>query len=82
VLKWYQSSAVARRGFCGVCGSNLFWDSSDAQSISITAGSLDKPTGLQASKHIFTESSGDYYRMLDGLPQHSGWPISEHCSSM
>lgn len=23
---WYVSSEWARRGFCGTCGSNLFWD--------------------------------------------------------
>ena len=24
-LRWYESSAHAKRGFCSVCGSNLFW---------------------------------------------------------
>ncbi|RYZ37920.1 MAG: GFA family protein, partial [Myxococcaceae bacterium] len=23
---WFQSSEKARRGFCSVCGSSLFWD--------------------------------------------------------
>src|SRR2546429_4171204 len=25
-LKWYVSSVEARRGFCGRCGSTLFWE--------------------------------------------------------
>ena len=25
-LKWYASSAIARRGFCGECGGTLFWE--------------------------------------------------------
>ena len=73
-LKWYQSSPRARRGFCGVCGSILFWDAPATPSISIAAGSLSKPTGLRASEHIFTESAGDYYQILDELAQHSRWP--------
>jgi hypothetical protein len=24
-LEWYRSSPAAERGFCRVCGSNLFW---------------------------------------------------------
>ena len=25
-LRWYDSSAQARRGFCARCGSTLFWE--------------------------------------------------------
>src|SRR6476646_4007747 len=25
-VKWYQSSPEARRGFCRLCGSSLFWE--------------------------------------------------------
>jgi hypothetical protein len=73
-LRWYQSSPNARRGFCQVCGSNLFWESLGADSISILAGSLDLPTGLVAIEHIFTAEAGDYYSIVDGLPQHAAWP--------
>ncbi len=69
-LRWYQSSASARRGFCSICGSNLFWQPTDGDYIAIWAGSLDDPTGLKAVEHIFTADQGDYYRIEDGLPQH------------
>lgn len=68
-LKWYQSSKTARRGFCQKCGSNLFWEPESKTHISITTGTLDKPTGLSAATHICTESVGDYYRICDDLPQ-------------
>lgn len=68
-LRWYQSSAFARRGFCGECGSVLFWDAADYAHLSITAGSLDGTTGLQLIKHIFVAEKGDYYTIADGLPQ-------------
>jgi len=29
-LKWYAASNEARRGFCGRCGSTLFWEAWDA----------------------------------------------------
>ncbi len=72
-LRWYPSSATARRGFCGECGSNLFWDPVGEPRISIMAGSLNLPTGLTAQGHIFTAAAGDYYRINDGLPQSATW---------
>jgi hypothetical protein len=60
---------MARRGFCHECGSNLFWEPDTKTHISITAGTLDKPTGLTAAAHICVESIGDYYQIIDDLPQ-------------
>lgn len=67
-VRWYQSSQTARRGFCPVCGSQLFWDGGGAN-LSIFAGVLDKPTGLALAGHIFCADKGDYYEIADGLPQ-------------
>ena len=68
-LTWYASSDFAKRGFCQRCGSNLFWKRLDEDTISIAAGCLDLPTGLTLTKHIFTANKGDYYEIIDGLPQ-------------
>ena len=46
-LRWYRSSPEAERGFCSRCGGNLFWRRVDGDEISITAGTLDHPTGLR-----------------------------------
>lgn len=70
-LQWYQSSASARRGFCRVCGSNLFWVPASGTHVSILAGTLDDPTGLNAAAHIHVDTKGDYYSIDDGLPQHT-----------
>ena len=32
------------------------------------AGTLDTPTGLAATAHIFVASAADYYAIGDGLP--------------
>lgn len=68
-LRWYASSSQAQRGFCGVCGGNLFWLPAHGAHISIMAGSLDLPTGLAIAAHIFTADAADYYRICDGAPQ-------------
>jgi len=67
-LQWYQSSEVAKRGFCRLCGSNLFWKS-DSQNISIFAGTLNSPSGLSLTKHIFVADKADYYELTDDLPK-------------
>lgn len=68
-LKWYAASDKARRGFCGNCGSALFWKHGDLDHVSVLAGAFDRPTGLEAACHIFVEDKGDYYEIDDGLPQ-------------
>jgi hypothetical protein len=60
-LRWFQSSSEARRGFCQNCGSSLFWQPTGEDRISVAAGALDGPTGLQITEHWFTEDAGDYY---------------------
>lgn len=72
-LRWYASSDWARRGFCAHCGSNLFWELLGGAYVSIMAGTLDGPTGLTATGHIFVAGAGDYYAITDGLPQSAGW---------
>ena len=68
-LRWYRSSSTARRGFCGDCGSSLFWEPASGERISIAAGTLDLPTGLETVAHVFVEDSGDYYTISDDLPR-------------
>ncbi|MEM6441685.1 MAG: GFA family protein [Pseudomonadota bacterium] len=71
-LRWYESSAQARRGFCGVCGSSLFWATSDSARLSLHAGALDEAEGLSLIGHIFCADKGGYYEIADGLPQRPG----------
>lgn len=74
-LQWYRSSDTAERGFCGRCGSNVFWrrTAADETGLSIMAGTLDGPTGLTTSLHIFVADRSDYYELNDGVPQRAGW---------
>jgi hypothetical protein len=68
-VSWYQSSQKVRRGFCGTCGSFLFWDPVQRDSIAIAMGAFDGSTGVHLAHHIFVNDKGDYYDIADGLPQ-------------
>lgn len=67
-VTWFRSSQMARRGFCGTCGSNLFWDGPGSH-LSIFAGTIDDATGVTLIGHIYCADKGDYYEIADGLPQ-------------
>ncbi len=71
-LKWYHSSPKVRRGFCGQCGSPLFFDPIDQEKhnwIAISLGTFTTPTAVKIEQHIFTAEKGDYYEITDGAPQ-------------
>lgn len=69
-LRWYQSSPEAQRGFCGTCGSSLFWrHQGDNGRTSVMSGTLDGATGITTEIHIFTSAKGDYYDIPDNVPQ-------------
>jgi len=67
-LKWYRSSAQARRGFCSECGATLFWEGDGRDTMSIAAGTLDEPTGLTTVLQIHVASAGDYYPVDASTP--------------
>ena len=73
-LQWFRSDADetkgVHRGFCGECGSSLFWHPKDNPMISIAAGALDEPTNLKTIGHIWCEQQADYYQIMDDLPQY------------
>jgi hypothetical protein len=72
-LRWYRSSPSAERGFCSTCGGNLFWRADAGETVSITAGTLDTPTGLKLAEHIFVADKSDYYTLNDSLPKKQAW---------
>lgn len=68
-LRWHQSSDLAKRGFCGTCGSFLFWRKAGEGHTSFAMGAIDGTSGVRLAKHIFTADKGDYYAIDDDLPQ-------------
>lgn len=76
-IKWFQTSDWARRGFCATCGTPLFFDPIDKKIgwTGVSMGAFDKPTNTKMTMHIFTKDKGDYYEIVDGLPQHEQAPV-------
>ncbi len=71
-LRWFESSDTASRGFCGRCGASLFWEPRGGETISVAAGTLDRPSGLKTVANIFVADKVDYYEIPDNLPSYPG----------
>lgn len=68
-VTWFRSSGKVRRGFCSRCGSTLFWDPIPKDRIGVAMGAFDGPTNTRLGIHIHVADKGDYYDIVDGLPQ-------------
>lgn len=70
-LVWYQAAAGTEYGFCGRCGSTLFWRTERRPgSISIAAGTLTPPTGLKTAVAIYTDFGSDYHDYDESIPSY------------
>lgn len=72
-LRWFDSTPTVQYGFCGTCGSTLFWRTADKPGhLSITAGTLDPPTGLETTLALFGDSASDYHRLDPSIETEPG----------
>lgn len=70
-LHWYDATDQVQYGFCSNCGSTLFWRTSRRPDlISIAAGTLTPPTGLETAAAIYTNYASDYHSFDDSIPTH------------
>lgn len=68
-LRWYNPTDEVQYGFCGNCGSTLFWRTTRRPDvISIAAGTLTPPTGLRTVAAIYTDYSSDYHPFDPEVP--------------
>ncbi|MFT4183322.1 MAG: GFA family protein [Rhizobium sp.] len=65
---WFHSSDLVRRGFCGVCGTPLFYDIPGSDSINVTLGSLDEPMAVRPVAQSNLAAKMPRFHALDGLP--------------
>ena len=69
-LAWYFAAEGVEYGFCARCGSSLFWrTAADPEKLSITAGSLNQPTGLRTTRAWYVADAGDYHERPSGLAE-------------
>ena len=74
-LVWYRSAPTTEYGFCRQCGSTLFWRADDRpDQVSITAGTVDPPTGLRTVTALFMAEHGDYHTPEPDVDE---WPADQ-----
>ena len=66
---YFESSKIARRGFCRECGTPLTFEYLDAEhKVDLTVGSLDEPGRLRPVAHYGIEARVEPFSADDGLP--------------
>lgn len=66
---YYASSPIARRGFCGACGTPLTFEYHDSDKMDLTVGSLDDPAAARLTSHFGVETRVPGWITVDGLPE-------------
>jgi hypothetical protein len=71
-LTWFSPHATVQYGFCNHCGSSLFWRAvAHPERVSITAGSIDQPTGMRTTAAWWMAEHGDYHTPQSDVIQYS-----------
>jgi hypothetical protein len=65
---YFASSKIARRGFCGRCGTPLTFEFLDSERMDLSIGSLDDPSQMKPTSHFAVESRLAAWHCDDGLP--------------
>jgi hypothetical protein len=75
LMTYYESSPGQHRGFCSICGSNIFTKFTDAPgALGLALGILDDDPGTRPTCHVFVGSKAPWYEIADGLPRYEGFP--------
>lgn len=75
-LAWFTPAdhPGVRYGFCRTCGSSLFWAADGSDAWSVSAGTLDQPTGLRTMATWYSDQAGDYLTLDPSIPTHGREP--------
>jgi hypothetical protein len=75
LVRFYESSPGEHRGFCSVCGSNIFTKfAAQPQEIGLALGILDDDPGTRPTCHVFVSSKAPWHEIKDDLPQYAAFP--------
>ena len=65
----YSSSKWAERGFCGKCGSNLFYRLANSDSYEMCLGTFDDPDQFAMEGEIFIDKKPNSYAFAGDHPR-------------
>lgn len=68
----YRSSEWAERGFCGTCGTHLFYYLLPADEYVVSAGALDDTAGITLTSQIFIDEKPDWYAFANKTVEMTG----------
>ncbi|MDD9851122.1 MAG: GFA family protein [Gammaproteobacteria bacterium] len=75
-LRWHRTSEHSERGFCGSCGTPLFWrgaTTGDGGAITeFCAGALQDDRNITVSRHIYVDDKPAYYDMAGDAERLTG----------
>ena len=75
LARFYESSPGEHRGFCSVCGSNVFTKfAARPQELGLALGILDDDPGSRPICHVFVGSKAPWHEITDALPQYETFP--------
>ena len=66
---YFQSSNIARRGFCAQCGTSLTWES--AHSVDVCLFALDEPLSITPEVQLCAESAVPWLHRMGDIPSAS-----------
>ena len=67
---WYESSAGAKRGFCGKCGSPMLFQSTRwPDEMHVARALFTDPLDREPSAHVFYETHVSWLNINDDLPK-------------
>ncbi len=69
-LVWYASSDWAERGFCGRCGTSLFWRlKGEPSDWIVNLHALGDDHGMTIHEHIWVDQKPGFYDFSDATPR-------------
>ncbi len=71
----FDSSPWAERGFCGKCGTNLFYRLKDSQQHRVLVGLFDDADDLIIDRQVFIDEKPGFYRFADETHDMTGAEI-------
>lgn len=82
--KFYQSSAIAKRGFCAECGTPLTYSGLDSPRVSVTICSLDDPSAVAPTEQLDGEFAVAWVSDCLNKPntQVADWLKSKHIADI
>ena len=66
---WFASSPIAKRPFCGRCGTPLGFKFNDGKGVDLTVGSFDDPSDFVPTAHSGVESMHEVWLDTRDLPR-------------